>query len=335
MSESIFSTYSSAENRVTSCFLAVLRSLAVHRMERILGSLLEDEEFSLITLEPQPSTEKTGKGHTKPDGEIFSACQILIETKIVLNGLGEDQLRGHLRQLKTQEQCNFPYLLALTPDSAKPGVIEAINDKRLRWASFAQLNKSVKEILEDREDVISEREQFLLREFQRLLDNMGLLEPEKNVVVVAAPVGWTTYNDYSVYVCKASRPLGQAKYLAFYGNSAIHHLVPEILECREEVEFVRGQPGPVGKKVDELLDKASRSSEEKTWHREGKQTFAPGMIAKVVLLSAPDDPRTVRLPQPVKNDKKSRSGKGVAFTQWQKYVSLAKLKEAATTSLLE
>ncbi len=68
---SIFSSYSSAENRVTACFLAVLRSLAVHRIERILRSLLDEEEFCLISLEPQPSTAKGGKGQTKPDGQIL------------------------------------------------------------------------------------------------------------------------------------------------------------------------------------------------------------------------------------------------------------------------
>jgi len=46
MSGSIFSSYSSAENRVTECFLAVLRSLAVHRIERILSIVLEEEDFS-------------------------------------------------------------------------------------------------------------------------------------------------------------------------------------------------------------------------------------------------------------------------------------------------
>ena len=44
---SIFSTYSTGENRVTASFLAVLRSLSLDRMQRILGALLEQSEFEL------------------------------------------------------------------------------------------------------------------------------------------------------------------------------------------------------------------------------------------------------------------------------------------------
>ena len=91
MTGSIFSSYSSAENRVTACFLAVLRSLAIHRIERILRTLLideHDEEFSLICLRPLPPMAKGAKAPSRPDGEISSACQIYaVETKIVLNGL--------------------------------------------------------------------------------------------------------------------------------------------------------------------------------------------------------------------------------------------------------
>ncbi len=335
MTGSIFSSYSSAENRVTACFLAVLRSLAVHRIERILRSLLDDEEFSLIMLEPQPSTDKGGNGQTKPDGEILSACQILIETKIELNGLGEEQLRGHLTQLRAPEQGDS-FLLALTPDPAKPGLIDTINNERLRWSSFAALNGSIEDILKDEKDVISEREEFLLREFQKLLADEGLLEPEKNVVIVAARVAWDTYQKYHAYVCQANRPLRHAKYMAFYAKGEIQALVPEILEQHDEVVFERGKyPGNLGQLVDTLLVAASRDVGDTNWHHCGIQTFASGMINKVVLLTPPNDPRSVKLAQPVKNDQKAYSGKNVAFTMGQRYVALPKLKQAKTTSQLE
>jgi hypothetical protein len=333
---SIFSSYSSAENRVTACFLAVLRSLAVHRIERILRSLLEEEEFSLISLEPQPSTAKGGKGQSKPDGQILSACQILVETKIVVGGLDEIQLRRHLDQLNPPEY-GTSFLLALTPDRTKPAVIVSINDERLRWSSFAALNDSIEDILKDEKDVISEREQFLLREFQKLLGDENLLEPEKNVVVIAARVAWDTYKKYHAYVCQAERPLGQAKYLAFYAEAKIQDLVPDILEQHDKVVFERGKyPGKLGEMVDKLLDVGGRDIGDGSWQHRGIQRFAPGDIAKVVLLTRPkDDPRTVKLPQAVTNDQKAKSGKKVAFTMWQRYVSLPKLMQARTTSQLD
>jgi hypothetical protein len=335
MTGSIFSSYSSAENRVTACFLAVLRSLAVHRIERILGSLLDDEEFSLITMEPQPSMDKGAKGQTKPDGEIFSVCQILIETKIVVNGLREEQLRGHLAQLRAPKQ-EGSFLLALTPDTSQPAVIDTINKKQLRWASFAALNGSIEDVLQDEEDVISEREEFLLREFQKLLADEGLLEPEKNVVVIAARIAWETYQKYHVYVCRANRPLGQAKYMAFYAKGKIQPYVPEILEKHPAVVFEHGKhSGNLGQMVNNLLDTAGGDVSDAKWHHGGIQLFPPGGIAEVVLLTPPGDSRTVTLSQPVVNDQKARSGKNVAFTMWQRYVSLPKLKQAKTTSQLD
>lgn len=300
-----------------------------------MGSLLDEEEFSLIAMEPQPSTEKSGQGQTKPDGLILSACQVLIETKIVVNDLREKQLRGHLDHLNPPEQGDS-FVLALTPDQTKPGVIDGINNDRLRWASFAALNNSIEGVLKDEKDVISEREAFLLREFQKLMVDEGLLEPEKNVVVVAARVAWNTYQKYPAYVCVSDRPLGQAKYLAFYAKGAIQPLVPEILEKHPKVVLERGKHhGNLGKLVNTLLDNAPKDVGETGWNKGGIQRFGSGDVVEVVLLTSPDDPRTVRLAHPVTNEKKADSGKNVAFTMWQRYVSLPKLMQAKSTSELE
>ncbi len=73
---SIFSTYSTGENRVTASFLAVLRCLSLDRMSRLLGSLLEQSEFELIHFENQPSKGGTGV----PDAIIQSSVRLLLET---------------------------------------------------------------------------------------------------------------------------------------------------------------------------------------------------------------------------------------------------------------
>ena len=74
----IFATYSTGENRVTASFLAVLRSLSLDRMQRLLAALLEQSEFELITFQNQPS--KVGEG--VPDAMIQSSCRLLVETKM-------------------------------------------------------------------------------------------------------------------------------------------------------------------------------------------------------------------------------------------------------------
>ena len=100
MNESIFSTYSTGENRVTASILAVLRCLALPRIERILGALMEDAAFELIRFQNQPA--KGGKGI--PDGEIGSSFRLLLETKIVRNKLERIQLEQHLDRLKSSHE---------------------------------------------------------------------------------------------------------------------------------------------------------------------------------------------------------------------------------------
>ena len=50
-----FSTYSTGEKRVTAWMLAVLRSLSLDRLQRILGSPLEQSEFEPVAFQDQPS----------------------------------------------------------------------------------------------------------------------------------------------------------------------------------------------------------------------------------------------------------------------------------------
>jgi len=167
-------------------------------------------------------------------------------------------------------------------------------------------------------------------------DGISPQEPEKNVVVVAAKVAWDTYQKYHAYICQAERSFGQAKYLAFYAKGEIQAAVPEILEKHDKVMLERGKyPGNLGETVNKMLDIASKEVGDKEWQVGGIQQFATGDVVQVVLLTNPDDPRTVKLAQSVKSDKKGKSGKNVAFTMWQRYVSLSKLKQAKTTNELE
>lgn len=126
---SIFSTYSAGENRVTASIQAVLQSLSLGRIERLIGALLEQSEFSLVNFQNQVSKGAPGV----PDAEISSSCRILIETKIKQGKAGEDQLRRHLKRLDRASEKELR-LLVLTPDQVQPPVIDRINDDRIVWA---------------------------------------------------------------------------------------------------------------------------------------------------------------------------------------------------------
>lgn len=312
----IFSTYSQGENRVTASFLAVIRSLSLDRIQRLLGALLEQSEFELVRFENQPS--KGGDG--VPDAIIQSSICLLLETKTERNGVNLPQIMRHLRRLNEATESTA-LLLVLTPDDVRPTILEDLDDDRVVWTSFALLDQAINELLEDPKEVVSEREAFLLRELQSMLEAEGLLANPNDVVVVAARSAWDEYNEIHAYVCQPKRSFQQVSRIGFYSKGNIYSLVPSILETHDDVEMIRdAYDGNLGALVNRLVDEDRREE---------------GRRFKVFLLSAPDSPDTLKLPQPIPNDKKSKTGKGTAFTMSQRYVASAALLEANTTSDLD
>jgi len=317
---SIFSTYKTGENRVTASILAVLHSLSLTRCQQILAALLEQSEFELIRFENQVA--KGGEG--VPDAEITSSCRLLIESKIKPNAVKTGQLQRHLKRLDDGKE-RTQALLVLTPDIMQPPEIEEVKDNRVAWASFASLDQAINELFDDKKEVISEREAFLLRELQAMLDKENLIGSEKNAVVIPARNAWPEYQEFGAYVCQPNRPFRRVGYLAFYHNNQIYDRVPQILETLESVVMKRGLPGELGKLVDSLLEHALP----------GTRRREEGKAYKVLFLSHPNAPETVCLPHgPIVNDLKSAGGVPTAFTQNQRYVELDALKKARRTSEL-
>lgn len=310
---SIFSTYSTGENRVTASFLAVLRALSLDRMQRLLGSLMEQSDFELIRFENQPS--KGGAG--VPDALIHSSIRLLVETKIARNTVNLPQLKRHLDRLNEANEA-VALLLVLTPDDIRPQEMDEAKDPRAVWASFAMLDQAIDEILEDKYEVVSEREAYLLRQLQSMLFNEGLLANPNDVVIVAARSAWPEYQDFHAYVCQPNRPFQQVARMGFYSKGTIYPLVPKILAIHDDVAMRAGAyQGLLGELVDRLVSTGKRIE---------------GDSYKVLMLSAPDSPETLKLAKPIPNDKRSKNGKPTAFTMGQRYVSTDALLHATTTS---
>jgi hypothetical protein len=314
MAESIFSTYSTGENRVTGSILAVLRSLALGRTERLLGALLQESEFQLLHFQNQPA--RGGEGI--PDAVITGSCRVLIETKVVRNAVSEDQVLRHLKRLTGRE--GIERLLVLTPDDRRPKALATVTDARVAWASFAMLDQAIDELLADPQEVIAEREAFLLRNVQLMLQEEDLLRSADDVVVVPAARAWPEYLQFSAYVCQPNRTFQQVDYMAFYADGAIQPKVPRILEVVHAVVLEPDSPG-VSQEVAQLIRQMTEAGVRER-----------GVLHKVFLLSSSTDSRTVTLPGPVVNDLTSASGRGIAFTQNQRYVSLSRLRAARETS---
>ena len=310
---SIFSTYSTGENRVTASVLAVLRSLSLGRIERLLAAILEESEFELVRFQNQPS--KGGVG--VPDAIIHSSFRMLLETKTVRNALHRPQIARHLARLNDTEETS-QYLVILTPDDERPKVLDTLPDERIAWTSFSLLDQAIDELLSDPHEVVSEREAFLLRELQSMFEAENLLASPNDVVIVAARSAWPEYNDFHAYVCQPNRPFQQVNRLGFYSKGQIYPLIPKILEVYDDLPMVFGQfEGALGKLVDRLVTERLREANERF---------------KIVLLSSPDSPETLKLSAPIPNNQRSKTGKPTAFTMGQRYVSSQQLVAAKWTS---
>lgn len=312
MPMSIFSTYSTGENRVTSSILAVLKSLSLQITEPLLGAIMEISEFELMTFQNQPKS----KNGSVPDAVIFSSIKMLLETKIVKNAVSKEQLVRHLSGLDGNEITKI--LLVLTPDQIEPKEISEINDERVVWSSFEDLYQAIENILNETKLVISEREEFLLKNLQSFFLEEGLLPSENNVLIIPAKNAWPDYEMVSAYVCQAERSFQAATHLAFYTKGTIKKHVPKILKIYESEEFTNRQPNdPLESIVNTLLIEGRR--------KEGK-------YYKVITLSSINDSQTIILDNEIINDKTDKSGAITAFVQNQTYVSLKSLKSAQKTS---
>jgi hypothetical protein len=316
MPYNIFSTYAVGENRITASILAVLQSLSLERMTRIIGSLLERPVFELVSFRNQVS----GGADGVPDAEIASSCRLLIETKIKRNALNLEQLRRHASRFKDTKETT-QLLLVLTPDDRAPDVINEFPPEMVTWASFVKLHQAIDELLKDRMEIISEREAFLLKELQDMLVREELISSAKDVVVVAARRAWPDYQRHHAYVCQPGRQFQRTDRMAFYANNQIYPLVPRILEVHDPVEFVPDRH-------DERLDNLIRKIIEETPERKNE-------LHKVVFLSEPDSPETVNLNKPIQNDLKTKTGRAAAYMMGQRYTTTVLLQKARSTSDLD
>ena len=315
MPTNLFSTYSTGENRVTASLLAVLRSLSIDRMQRLIAAMLEQSEFQLVEFQNQPSKGAAGV----PDAEILSSCRLLLETKIKRGTVNAKQLQRHLARLDQSNEAERK-LLVLTPDETCPTAVNKIDDERIAWASFSSLDQAIDELLDDPQEVVSEREAFLLRELQSMFAREQLIGNANDVVVVPARSAWPEYGRHSAYICQPDRSFQNVQRIAFYRGGEICPLVPLILESFEHVDWGNGlYDGKLGELVDQVADDPKNNRKE-------------GLAYKVMILSASDSPDTIKLDAPIANDLVSKNGRTTAFTQNQRYVSLEKLRAAKRTS---
>ena len=148
----LFSTYRQGENRVADTFLSVLQRLSLPSIDHILGALLGETGFSLVTFENQP----IGKRMT-PDARIKTGPAIWIETTTARGTVDLDQIRKLLkgvskvyvctpnRSFKPADRIAFYAEGAIQPLTPKIGpVIESIDVRQ--QDQIDSLDRSRKEL---------------------------------------------------------------------------------------------------------------------------------------------------------------------------------------------
>ncbi|MFD1515439.1 hypothetical protein [Halomarina rubra] len=330
MANPLFSTYSQGENRVTSTLVAVLGHVNGRLVEELVGAMLGDPEFELLTLQNQV----TGEGSV-PDALVAGTGEVYVETKTARGAVDTDQLREHLAYLSDDDA----HLLVLTPDDTRPSAVETVADERVRWSNFDTLVEAVETVLDrtnaDTETtgaIATEREAFLLRELVSFVYEADLTSgrDDRVAVVAAGRHGWDEFQRYGCYIHQPDRSFRPSRYLAFYVDGEVKSTVPEVTERVNRIRFTRlgvenanGLTERQRRHLLGVLDEMEEHDSERLGDEHG-----------VFFL---DEDTGIRLDGPVENDKTAReSDTRVAFTYSQRYVSADRLRRnPAYTSALE
>lgn len=329
MATPMFSTYSAAENRVTSTILAVFERLNTATVTRILQVLMED-----LTIELIEYVNQVRFSESIPDGRIKGLFDYVIETKIVPNKIRKDQIENHCKMLK----YDFSKLLVLTPDYDYPEILKNINPiykDRIVWGNFDKIIDGINSVLEEH-ILLLEKEKFLLIELRDFLINEKLTSEDysRKAVIVPAGFAWEFYQKYSIYRCQANRVFQLCSYMGFYADREIKRFFPKILGFIDSLNIQTDDLNTIeiktinGFEKNVVRDKLIHIK-EKLSGNEWNDNY------KYFVLTDLDNKETFKLDEPIKNNKMSYSEKGTAFVQKQTYINLEELKGKKFTTELE
>lgn len=167
--------------------------------------------------------------------------------------------------------------------------------------------------------MVSEKGELLLRELQALFEVDNLLGDSRQVVVVPAGSAYRQYLDLFAYICQPRRPFKRVERMAFYCRGRIEREIPLIRHVVDDADFSRlhaeelkGSVEPTARELGALIERSLDTGIRQA-----------GQLQKVFLLTAPSDPQTVQLEQPILNDATDANGRTTAWVMMQRYASLS------------
>jgi len=328
MTNSIFSTYSTAENRVTSTILAVFEKLNSSTVTRILQVLMEDSTIELIEYENQVKFSDS-----VPDGRIKGMFDYIIETKVVPNTINKKQIINHCGLL----MYDFSRLLVLTPDFDYPKTLKELDSKytdKIIWGNFDKILEGINSVLQE-SILLIDREKFLLLELKEFIINQRLTAEDysQKALIISAGFAWGFYKKYSIYRCQANRTFQQSSYMGFYADGQIKEYFPRILGYIDSLNIQTDNLDTIGINTvnganEQSILKKINEIKSKLQPNEWNENY------KYIVLTGINDEETFKNTNPIVNDKTSYSDKGTAFVQKQTYLNINKLKGIKYTSEL-
>jgi hypothetical protein len=145
-----------------------------------------------------------------------------------------------------------------------------------------------------------------------------------DTVVVPARDAWPFYERHQAYVCQPGRWFQPVDRIAFYADREIKIEVPRIIHRRDNVPWTSQQAVALSASADRMDRKIAAvitASQQVGWAGAG--------LNQVFLLTRPGDPSHRTLAEPISH---KASGRGSAFVQRQRYVSLHALETAGSTN---
>lgn len=328
MANSIFSTYSTAENRVTSTILAVFEKLNTTTVARILQVLMEDSTIELIEYVNQVKSSDS-----VPDGRIKGLFDYIIETKVVPNAIKKTQIKNHFKMLK----YDFSRLLILTPDFDYPNVLKSLEPEitdKIIWGNFDKIIEGIDSVLQEL-ILLIDREKFLLLELKEFIINERLIAEDysRKALIVPAGKAWGFYKTYSIYRCQPNRTFKPTSFMGFYADQQIKEYFPKILGYIDNLNIQEEDLNNISVSIvngaNESLIKNKLIQIKKILKPEEWNGYY-----KYIILTDLNDKETFKNGNPIDNDKTSYSDKGTAFVQKQTYLNLDEINGKKYTSEL-
>ena len=313
---SVFGNYSKTEDKVTAALLQILKVGGTEFISNFIGKI-DDIEF--------PSNEinivtQTKENHNIYDGllECDFSFRVLIESKIKNENVNKKQLEGLIENAKSAPNS---YIIYITTDNKKPEELEKKSNEveQLFWLNWA----GVMEILKD-EDIRPKSEilPFLINEFEKLIDNLKLIDtPENRVQIAAGSRAEPIAKEYFFYACQNNRGRKESDYLAFYKKNAIKTLF-KIVKVENDIDL---------REIAKNNDKVRQYLDEKEPNYQGdKRQFYK--LREVTV----KDLESLKIEEvPVINIVHETRGRGKAYTMGAfRYTTIDKFIKAKTTEEL-